>query len=412
MFYKKYKAITKKLLKRHPRRRLRFMRDIKRKEVLRQVYRFGFASTIDWGHQLQGILTSLLPQSGAKRLHASAKLKRDYVDLAIQDGGSVYSYPYVDNPETKERARKSSTPSDAWAVLKDAASGQNVYFQVLGKAIGRKKVIRTQSSVNMKSMSIPATVQYFTVARNEPSGQDTLMHSGGIEVKDLLFMEEWSILRSSLRKCQLSERCDAGTLQLNGSSVVSDSDWDIRHGPVPSVVLLDRLAAEGWQAGKIDEHTLSTERVIRTPLGDPVAAKPYLQCLLCIEDILMDSFPRLSAGQCMAYYECVLSSSNPSALPLDKPPKLYRCLLSGGTLEEATNLVAIQDTTSLPALLDVRRVQKPQKRPVAKAARPSVQAVTHDDALWMPLSKAARVRSSIVHPPSTEPSSSSSSAPP
>lgn len=53
-------------------------------------------------------------------------------------------------------------------------------------------------------------------------------------------------------------------------------------GHRPTVVLLDHLATQNWIIGQINEHSRDAQKTINIGMGDPVAAKPYLRCLLCV----------------------------------------------------------------------------------------------------------------------------------
>ena len=75
---------------------------------------------------------------------------------------------------------------------------------------------------------------------------------------------------------------------------VSNTPWDMRRGPVLVIVLLEKLVEQKWKAGRqIAEHTLTSPRIFN--FTDPFAAKPYLQCLVNLPEILdLESFPALS----------------------------------------------------------------------------------------------------------------------
>ena len=102
--------------------------------------------------------------------------------------------------------------------------------------------------------------------------------------------------------------------------MVSDIVWDCRWGPVPALVLLEKLVGAGWQRpGRgqpvPEKHTLQDipGQLVISKAG-PVADKPYLQCLVCLSEILTETFSALPTGQPADYYVAVLRAGSPESI--------------------------------------------------------------------------------------------------
>lgn len=97
---------------------------------------------------------------------------------------------------------------------------------------------------------------------------------------------------------------------------------------MPALVLLETLLALGWRKPREPvprEHTLQdSPGQLAIGAAGPITFKPYLQCLVCLSEILSDTFPKLPTGQPIGYYASVLRTSCPEAVKLGQPAKYYK----------------------------------------------------------------------------------------
>ena len=112
----------------------------------------------------------------------------------------------------------------------------------------------------------------------------------------------------------------------DGQPLVVPSDW--RSDSTPALLLLEDLASSGWARGKPPlEHTLVSDKVFM--VKDPVASKPYLQCLLGIPDWLGGGqLSALRSDQPLGYYRCLLASKRLDLVPVGAPSAGYAQLLA------------------------------------------------------------------------------------
>ena len=101
-----------------------------------------------------------------------------------------------------------------------------------------------------------------------------------------------------------------------------------RNGQTPCIFLLEMLAASGWSVGTPpDMH--SAESIRRFSAKDPVDKKAYLRCLVGLDELMRLGLSQLPSSGLATYYQCVLASRDPAAVPLGKSGKFYEQLLKG-----------------------------------------------------------------------------------
>ena len=157
------------------------------------------------------------------------------------------------------------------------------------------------------------------------------------DIVDFLRVAEWPTLRFGLRTWAPGASDSCGSVSLTGGSLVSDTAWNYRTGPVPVLVLLEKLIAAGWRMLPAKQrpppdHTLKQGpgHLVMNNSG-ACASRSYLQCLVCLSDILTDIFPALPTGQSVLYYTAVLNAKSPEAILPGQPVKYYRCALASST---------------------------------------------------------------------------------
>lgn len=247
--------------------------------IVGKVYRIGFESQTDWSAAIGDILRH--QAHPLVRLRRAAKLKVDFLNAVIQTG-TVFSLPQ---------------PSTILPAIGDGAgtldhSQRASFFQAVDVALRRKKLVNTATILDMKLMRMPALCQRFMIrAGGHPdAGEHHIFHDGGPELVDLLDLQEWRVLREGLKIWSADPSSFECCIQASSGTLVSQISWDTRHSDAPAIVLVEALVARGWKyCNQRGPHGLEGERVFY--FRDAIAAKPYLRCLLHLEDILSDTFP-------------------------------------------------------------------------------------------------------------------------
>ena len=141
----------------------------------------------------------------------------------------------------------------------------------------------------------------------------------------MLGLSEWPVIRMGLRSWTPGPSDSDGCIQLSRGTPVQDINWNCHTGPVPALVLLEKLFEAGWQPlgpgqPEPEGHTLQdTPGFLVLSNSGPVASKPYLQCLVCLQDILTDKFPSLPTGQPSDFYVAVLHAASPESIQAGQP---------------------------------------------------------------------------------------------
>ena len=369
-FFRKYRAMGHlgDHLGGHPKRRRRVRvsnkKTVSRKSIVKHVYRLGEQALANWSARLaciqQHSSSPLLQLVGAPTLKMVTKLKVEYLTSAMK-AGALLSLPNV-TMQVAEEARVADDFQGALAILDNGSAGVQSFLQVIDSRVRSRKAIRLSAQQQrMARMCCPVTIQKFSVISSQDGGRvgtgSLVYPENSPEVVDLLFIAEWSVLRTGLRQWEHVAAADQpGCLTLGESSLVHETAWNFRDGgSVPHVALMDYLDANGWQRGHIAVHTLDSEKLMAPPLAKTGPAKPYMQCLACLRDILTDAFPALPTGQPAHYYSCVLVVTTPERILLGQPCFYYASVLraAGKALNggPAVNFSA-EDHCDMPALLD------------------------------------------------------------
>ena len=427
-FFRKRKSIGHPRGKTRPSRGFTNCKAKGKKQVISDVYRLGNAALVNWAARFEGIhrQSPLSSVDSPPTLKAMTKLKKEYLEWAIQDTLSLYSLPLV-NLEGEQAARNAESMSEALAILDRESAGKQILFSVLGIHARRAKAIRsTKQQQRIARMCYPVTIQEYSLATpaGSPEGaapcdiaKGSLVYpSCSPRVVDLIFFAAWATWRSGLRRWSECGSADGqpGCLVLGNPSLVHETAWNFREASqVPLVVLLDHLVNLGWQNGKLKEHTKDTQKVMTAPKSSNLSVKPYLQCLACLEDILSDAFPALVTGQPPPYYSCVLAVANPERILLDQKAAYYANLLqaSGKSLGEVRTLAPEDSEMEKPdaaqanlevdyvedfvveSSADTPGVSKP--RPARKKTAVADDVDNEESALWRP---AKRAKPPVAHP--------------
>ena len=131
----------------------------------------------------------------------------------------------------------------------------------------------------------------------------------------------WPVLRHGMQRWASGPAATPGCMSLSDGQPISPAtDW--RDASTPALSLIEQLAYLGWARGQPPfEHTLVSSKLF--DVEDPVAWKPYLQCLVGLNDLLQPGQLRgLRSGQRVGYYKCVLATE-PHEVPLDAQASVY-----------------------------------------------------------------------------------------
>ena len=375
--------------------------------IVREVYRLHTKSRVAWSPIFAGMVASRASgkcRSAKAEVGVAAALKVDYISQVLASGSptDIYSFPDA-FPGVAERALAGSLA--AAADILDQGSSGAVFFQAM--PVGRRKRLAADEhpSHDPRCMLHPVMLQKFSLSTRSNAGAapSCCVHADGLPHQaDAVSLHEWPVLRAGLRRWKVSpSRSDIqGCITVTGGEVVSQLPWDIRKGPVPVLVLLDQLMAEGWEVrtGKLarsqfTEHGASSPKVAALDMGKCMTAGPYLRCLLLLHELLSARYTALPAGQIAGYYECVLASDDPQSVPLHRAATLYTEML-----KSEARLAQADDSSSSGPDSQGSSEEKPmaahgstqstlpgQPWPPAKRARCAQQATessTIQGALW------------------------------
>ena len=386
VLFRKFKAIAQPVSSKAI--RMVFPRAVSLPEVLGKVYRFSAHALKDWSAELQSALKPLEALEPQHRARRNARLKIDYLKHVISDN-HIYSVPIVERAASLLGRR---TLEDARLAIDEVTVGHR-FFEVLDVNVRRKKLVRTAAIHERRLMSVPALVQPCVAWRGEErrrSAQQDVFPDGFAEVIDLLALEEWRFLRAGLRRWKRGASDIQGCISVHGAISVSETPWDFRRGPVPAIAVLEKLVALKWKVGQpLPKHTLASPLVFS--YADPMNRKAYLQCLVCLPELLAgDAFLELVVGHPNSYYACVLQAARPELVEVGHPEAYYeRCVAEGHTfsLSIPRGQPSNQDGEDLPMLSmrsssGVALAIPPQKRPRLK------RSSADDMALWEMLPEA------------------------
>ena len=302
-------------------------------------------------------------------------------------GGKVFSVPDV-SAEDAAKARVGSV-TDALAILDEASAGRQLYFQsVMQGDVNKKKAIRSLATKrSLAAMSVPIMQQRYEAWPSE-QGVVQVFPVGVPDLADLLRAAEWPTIRSSVRSWEIAPTEVPGCIQLVNPIKVSQT-WSLRHSETPTLVILEHLALLGWQhCGRhaLKEHARDGPRQFSST-KNPIADKPYLQCLANLEQLLSVAFAALPIGQHMLYYKLVLSADAPEAILAGQPAAFYKQAL--GNAGHADVLLQLEDVALDDGDSDQPMACDEPEQPSRVAQRPpskrtASQSNPFADALWQP----------------------------
>ena len=107
---------------------------------------------------------------------------------------------------------------------------------------------------------------------------------------------------------------------------------------VPVMIVMRLLGRKGWRRGVVpDAHTADSAKHFGHVNFH--AKRPYLQCLLVLDQLGQRGLSELSPKQPMAYYRLVLHSKAPGSVPLGKLAKDYTSELGSSIAQGAVRIV-------------------------------------------------------------------------
>ena len=314
------------------------------KKVFQAVYRQSSDSRINWSDAFKHVLQPASPAREAPSERSmSDRLKSEFLAMVCQTEASklICSITVV-NSSDASRARAAADVSNAAAILDQSCKGHHRFFQIVVDGQTRRmKQVRGAAHKRMADMSFPVVIQEYATWAQRGSKVCDVYLEGFPQVKDLLRVAEWPVLRAGLRFWQQGPSDTSGCIQVSAPTSVSEVPWDFRVGPVPTILLLESLAAEGWrqhgQLAPLKEHTVDSDMIFKLS-RNPLADKPYLQCLVCLPQLLSAAFSALPTGQPGDYYLAVLKASRPELIRTGEPARFYKQLAAGAVQSPALPL--------------------------------------------------------------------------
>ena len=308
------------------------------KDILAVVYRQRSENWLNWTAAFKDVLDPSGPAEVAS-MAISDRMKVEFLNLVWDTpfGQQVCSLPVV-SAAAAARARAAGDVAEATAILTEACCGNLHFFRIImGGQVRRKKLVRGAAFKRMIGMSAPVMMLQFGPWAHRGADSWDVYPEGSPAMTDFLHLAEWPVIRAGLRSWKQGPSDTSGCVQLSGPAMaVNDIPWDIRSGPVPTVILLGQLVAQGWRKGALlTEHTLDSPQTLRIS-NNPMAHKAYLQCILCLPALLSGAFPALPVGQPTDYYTAVLLAGKPEDIRIGQPAQYYKCMLKGQSEPKAS----------------------------------------------------------------------------
>ena len=316
---------------------------LKTKVVNARVYRYDKAKMQDWSAEF-GSAISFIAKQPSRRKGVVTRLQIEYLQCILGDG-QLFSLPQVDE-QIVDRAKFLALDAISGLVHQQPAASDR-FFIVVDKHPNRKKQLQT-AAMAMKDVDMPVSIQRMVSwsgeGSSEAAGQGKVLvyHDGYPWVVDFLARAPWPICRGGLRRWQVGESIVRGCLELSRPELARASFSTMAIEDAPTICLLEALASTGWQRGQPPKkHTLLSPKEFK--VGDPIASKAYLRCLLCLEDLLANrKITELRPGQPAMYYDCILDSEQPQAVPFGQTDDEYKSMAAIGP-DIALGQQALQD---------------------------------------------------------------------
>ena len=231
------------------------------------------------------------------------RVQLDYLKSVLLSG-HVYSVPDVSSAVLQAAAALARPAEAAEHLERGASDGSMLFFRVLDTGIGNKKLLPTSgAATSMRGMDWPVQIQRYSVQ----SSYDVLYPAPRYEVYadadpvivELPELAPWPVLRLALREWSEVQSQVPGCLSLQASFTPQPLL------PPPALVCLETLFEAGWVDGKPPPfHTATTPKVFRPK--DPVHLKPYLHCLLRLQDICALEGPGVPSRALLKVYTGLL----------------------------------------------------------------------------------------------------------
>ena len=342
------------------------------------VYRYKDEALRDWAPLLKPLLDA--DQSVSTTVRKT--LEYDFVQCVVR-AGAICTVPVV---------HQQQAIADAWAgplreadsKLHAAAEGVKVYG-ILESGLRRRALVRTyRLAATLRESAWPVLVQPYVAPALEEvnAGCFGLEPLGRPEIMDAAELAPWPTLYGGLRVWQ---RSTTNMVCHQPTALASKTSWDWRSPSTPVLAMLQALKDRGWTRGRRPKaHTeLSPKH-----LGQPSAqSKPYLGCLLVLQDLLSPTFTSLSARESNGYYECILCAARPDTVPHQAKRSVYTALLrqlgkgqsadaledgDGGEDPQGPQALALQDVASDDEVRGPATARRavPKRRHVAQPGQP------------------------------------------
>ena len=160
-----------------------------------------------------------------------------------------------------------------------------------------------------------------------------MFHHGDPEIIDMAFLFSWRNFRFGLR----SWRFRAIPSDVDGCYAIESAGYvDFKDTPdaadLPLVVLLERLRAQGWTAGRDVRSAHEARGPLKFDASPGFRHRPlYFQVVLTIRDLFRACVTCVHVRQSDKYYQLVLMHKR--GMPPNLPTKSYAALLAGKSLD-------------------------------------------------------------------------------
>ncbi len=141
------------------------------------------------------------------------------------------------------------------------------------------------------------------------------MEDRGPETRDGQHLASWPVLRGSLRRRSTVAIVDVAGCHCISASVLPAKRDSGGGEDVPTVVVLDHLAATGWRrvGARTGAHGRATEKSVFAP--QLLRAKAFLHCIGAPEELVDAGLGELPVGEPPLSYGCVLEAEGPEDVP-------------------------------------------------------------------------------------------------
>lgn len=316
------------------------IRSMSRQDLYNIVYRCGRQQFINFGI-FEDRMNVFMPKGKGKTLTSWSRLCVDHLRTVVRKNAFL-SIADVEDHAIQDLKDVGGDAGRAIMLMEHGTTELN-FFQILDADYKKKSLRLVKGSLRdkIKCMVHPVQVQRYEAFTGGGRGDDPSAHterlvlpSGDPEILDLPTMAPWPVFRLALCMWTPTSSTFAGVLALRQPQRLGALVDQIGNSEASAIVLLEKLFHGGWTFAPHEDicpaiHDLDTPKVFWT--NNPVTSKPYLRCLLALEDLIQSGrCSGLHSQRPVSYFTALLGPSSdapPLAIegqPVDLPPKRKR----------------------------------------------------------------------------------------